>query len=193
MKPRDRHRVCHPLQREPAILERVLLWRAPEKTDFLMQTVMLFTDGSVNAQSKIGYGAYLAVFGATLSAEELDTQVQVKRFEQTSSTRLELQTLLWALNDLQATGCKVMIYTDSQNIIGLPGRRQRLEQKDYRTAKNTRLKNFVLYREFYRLTDLLNCELVKVHGHMAAKHKAEIDRLFTLVDRASRLALREDT
>jgi ribonuclease HI len=193
MKPRDRHRVCHPLQREPAIFERVLLWRAPEKTDFLMQTVMLFTDGSVNAQSKIGYGAYLAVFGATLSAEELDTQVQVKRFEQTSSTRLELQTLLWALNDLQATGCKVMIYTDSQNIIGLPGRRQRLEQKDYRTAKNTRLKNFVLYREFYRLTDLLNCELVKVHGHMAAKHKAQIDRLFTLVDRASRLALREDS
>ena len=158
-----------------------------------MQNLMLFTDGSVNARSKIGYGAYLAVFGSTRSVEELEAQVQVKRFEQTSSTRLELQTLLWALNDLQATGHKVMIYTDSQNIIGLPGRRQRLEQKDYRTAKNTRLKNDQLYREFYRLTDLLNCELVKVHGHMAAKHKAEIDRLFTLVDRASRLALREDT
>ena len=87
-----------------------------------MQNVMLFTDGSVNARTKIGYGAYLAVFGATLSAEELKAQVQVKRFEQTSSTRLELQTLLWALNDLPATGCKVMIYTDSQNIIGLPGK-----------------------------------------------------------------------
>jgi ribonuclease HI len=158
-----------------------------------MQTVMLFTDGSVNTRSKIGYGAYLAVFGATLSAEELTTRVQVKRFEQTSSTRLELQTLLWALNDLQATGCKVMIYTDSQNIIGLPGRRQRLEQNDYRTVKKTRLKNDQLYREFYRLTDLLNCELVKVHGHMAARHKAEIDRIFTLVDRAARRALREDS
>jgi len=158
-----------------------------------MQNVMLFTDGSVNARSKIGYGAYLAVFGATLSAEELTTRVQVKRFEQTSSTRLELQTLLWALNDLQATGCKVMIYTDSQNIIGLPARRQRSEQKDDRTAKNSRLKNDDLYREFYRLTDLLDCDLVKVHGHMAAKHKAEIDRLFTLVDRASRRALREDS
>jgi len=159
--------------------------------DSLMQNVMLFTDGSLNTRSKIGYGAYLAVFGSTLSPEELKAQVQVKRFEQTSSTRLELQTLLWALNDLQATGRKVTIYTDSQNIIGLPGRRQRLEQKDYRTAKNTRLKNFELYREFYRLTDLLNCELVKVHGHLAAKHKEEIDRLFTLVDKASRLALRE--
>jgi len=158
-----------------------------------MQNVMLFTDGSVNARTKIGYGAYLAVFGSTPSPEELKARVQVKRFVQTSSTRLELQTLLWALNDLPATGRKVMIYTDSQNITGLPARRQRLEQKDYRTAKNTRLKNFELYREFYRLTDLLNCELVKVPGHMAAKHKEEIDRIFSLVDRACRLALRADS
>ncbi len=124
--------------------------------------------------------------------DALATRVKVRRFEQTSSTKLELQTLLWALSNLQASGGKVIIYTDSQNIIGLQKRRDRLEQKDYRSNKNKRLNNYELYQEFYRLTDQLDCEVVKVHGHLAARQKNDIDRLFTLVDRASRKALRED-
>jgi hypothetical protein len=42
------------------------------------------------------------------------------------------------------------------------------------------------------MIDLLNCELVKVRGHQVSNQKDDIDRLFTLVDRASRRALRED-
>ena len=156
-----------------------------------MSELTLLTDGSVNAQSKVGYGAYLALTEEGLALEEIKTHVQLRRFEQTSSTRLELQTLLWALEDIQALGCKVTVYTDSQNIIGLPGRRQRLEQTDYRSAKG-RLNNCDLYQEFYRLTDQVECQFVKVRGHQVAQHKNEIDQLFTLVDRASRQALRAD-
>jgi len=64
---------------------------------------MLFTDGSVNTQSNIGYGAYLAVSERGLSLNSVRTSVKVRRFEHTSSTKLELQTLLWALNDIQAS------------------------------------------------------------------------------------------
>jgi ribonuclease HI len=156
-----------------------------------MHELTLLTDGSVNTQSHIGYGAYLAVSDPGLALEVLRAQVRVRRFEQTSSTKLELQTLLWALSDIQASGRKVVIYTDSQNMVGLPGRRGRLEQKDYYSNKQTRLNNYPLYQEFYRLTDELDCELVKVRGHQVAKQKTDIDRLFTLVDRASRQALRE--
>jgi ribonuclease HI len=154
--------------------------------------LILLTDGSVNAQSKIGYGAYLAVSELGLSLDELRTRVKVKRFEQTSSTKLELQTLLWALSEIKTSGCKLTVYTDSQNIIGLPGRREQLEQNDYRSNKNKLLDNYELYQQFYRLIDLLDCELVKVRGHQASKQKNEIDQLFTLVDRASRKALREE-
>lgn len=157
-----------------------------------MQALILLSDGSVHAQSKIGYGAYLAVPDPGLSLEELMSHVRVKRFTQTSSTKLELQTLLWALSDIQVAGRKVIIYTDSQNIIDLPGRREQLERKAYRSSKNRLLNNHELYQEFYRLTDLLDYELVKVHGHLPSKHKDDIDRLFTLVDRASRQALRAD-
>ncbi|MCK5914241.1 MAG: ribonuclease H [Desulfuromusa sp.] len=157
-----------------------------------MPELLLLTDGSVNNQSNVGYGAYLTVADPGLSLDKLKTQVKVRRFEQTSSTKLELQTLLWALNDIQILGRKLIIYTDSQNIIGLPGRRERLEQNDYRSNKNIPLNNFELYQEFYRLIDQLDCELVKVRGHQPSKQKDDIDRLFTLVDKASKKALRED-
>ncbi|MFH1436740.1 MAG: RNase H family protein, partial [Pseudomonadota bacterium] len=127
-----------------------------------------------------------------LSLDSLRTRVKVRRFEHTSSTKLELQTLLWALSDIQTLGRKVIVYTDSQNIMGLRGRRDRFEQNDYRSKKKKRLNNYKLYQEFYRMTDQLDCELVKVRGHQGSKQKDDIDRLFTLVDRASRNALKGD-
>jgi len=158
-----------------------------------MPELRLFTDGSVNTQSKVGYGAYLLLSAAELSCEELNRQVKVMRFEQTSSTKQELQTLLWALKDIQPTAHKLIIYSDSQNIIGLPARRERLEKNDYTSAKNRRLNNYQLYQEFYRQLDLQGFKLVQVQGHQPSSKKDDIDRLFTLVDRASRKALREAT
>ncbi|MFH1672450.1 MAG: RNase H family protein [Pseudomonadota bacterium] len=157
-----------------------------------MDELMLFTDGSVNTHSNIGYGAYIAVHEGGLSFDSLRTSVKVRRFEHTSSTKLELQTLLWALSDIQALESRVIVYTDSQNIMGLLGRRDRFEQNDYRSKNNKRLNNYELYQEFYRMTDQLDCEFVKVRGHRALNQKDDIDRLFTLVDRASRNALRGD-
>jgi ribonuclease HI len=157
-----------------------------------MDKLILLTDGSVNTQSKIGYGAYIAVSERGLALDLLRTRVKVRRFEHTSSTKLELQTLLWALTDIQALGSKVIVYTDSQNIMGLQGRRDRFEQNDYRSKKYKRLNNYELYQEFYRMIDQLDCELVKVRGHQVSNQKDDIERLFTLVDRASRNALRGD-
>ena len=158
-----------------------------------MNELMLLTDGSVNTQSNIGYGAYLAVSERGLSLDSLRKCVKVMRFEHTSSTKLELQTLLWALRDIQTLEGKVIVYTDSQNIVGLQGRRERFEQNNYRSKKNRLLNNYELYQELYRMTDQLNCKFVKVRGHQVSNQKDDIDRLFTLVDRASRNALRGDS
>jgi len=155
-----------------------------------MPELILFTDSSVNPQTGIGYGAYLALTRSGLAFEELPSQVKLRRFVKSSSTLLELQTLLWALSELPDSVAKLKVYTDSQNIIGLPARRARLEQNDYRSAKNKRLGHYLLYQEFYRQTDRLDCELVKVRGHKLVEQKDDIDRLFTLVDRGARKALR---
>jgi ribonuclease HI len=157
-----------------------------------MNELMLLMDGSVNTQSNIGYGAYLAVSEFRLSLDSLRARMKVRRFEHTSSTKLELQTLLWSLRDIQALGGKVIVYTDSQNIMGLQGRRERFEQNNYYSKNNRHLNNYELYQEFFRMTDHLNCKFVKVRGHQVSNQKDEIDRLFTLVDRAARNALRGD-
>jgi ribonuclease HI len=157
-----------------------------------MNNILLFIDGSVDVQSKTGFGAWLVVSEPIPSPESLKKQVKVKRFEQTSSTKLELQTLLWALNDIPVSTNKLIVYTDSQNIMGLHRRRERFEKNDYYSKNNRRISNHDLYREFFRITDMLDCEFVKVQGHQPTKQKDEIHRLFTLVDRASRIALRRD-
>ncbi len=157
-----------------------------------MNELLLFTDGSVNVQTNIGFGASLIVTDFEQPLDSIKKLVKVKRFENTSSTKLELQTLLWVLNEIEDKKQKVIIYTDSQNIIGLPGRRARLEQNDYRSKKNEQIKNYLLYKEFYRRCDELNCEFVKVRGHQQTRQKDIIHKIFTIVDRASRNALRGD-
>jgi ribonuclease HI len=159
----------------------------------IVKEILLFTDGSVNVQSNIGFGAALLVQDVNQTIDSFNKLVKVKRFENTSSTKLELETLLWALNDDQLQNNKVVIYTDSQNIIGLPGRRARFERNNYSSRKNERIKNYKLYQEFYRLMDELDCELVKVLGHQQTHRKDSIHKIFTLVDRASRSALRDDS
>ncbi len=161
-----------------------------------MLHLQVFTDGSVNTQLKVGYGAYLVVTDQCASIASLKEKVKVRRFEQTSSTKLELQTLLWSLDETIAWASErditLTVYTDSQNIISLPERRTRLEKENYFSSKGKRLNNYELYQEFYRLTSKIKCRLVKVVGHQKASKKDEIDRLFGLVDQASRRALRDE-
>ena len=157
-----------------------------------MDKLFVFIDGSVNPSVNVGYGAYLAIFEHKLSHDSLKSKVKLKRFEETSSTKLELQTLLWALGQINGKSEKIVVFTDSQNIIRLPERRDVLVQNDYRSSKNVLLNNHELYREFYQIMDHLDCEFVKVQGHQPSSQKDEFDQLFVLVDRASRKALKEE-
>jgi len=153
---------------------------------------MLFTDGSVNNVSKIGYGAYFITDGSESDEKTLLTKIEIKRFENTSSAQLELQTLLWALENIGFSKHKITIYTDSQNIISLKNRREKFENNNYLTSKNKLIKNFKFYQEFFRITDRLNCEFIKVKGHNKSDKKTNIDKYFTLVDKASRKAMRTE-
>ena len=153
-----------------------------------MLRLQIFTDGSVNTKLKFGYGAYFVVSNPDISVDSLKDTVKIKRFTQTSSTKLEETVSLINRPDLVIT-----VHTDSQNIVSLPGRRDRLEQRNYFSSKNKRLNNYELYREFYQLTSRLNCSFVKVAGHQVSSKKDKVDRLFSLVDQASRRALREES
>ena len=90
---------------------------------------MLFTDGSADPESKVGYGAYVLISDLKVDPETVKSAVKIKRFENTSSTRLEIETVLWALHELRPD--KITLYSDSRNLIDLPDRRDRLEKKNF--------------------------------------------------------------
>ena len=157
--------------------------------------LMLFSDGSVDAKTRIGFGAYLAINNMESSLADLKSKVKVKQFENTSSTTLELQASLWAMDDAflltAEKAIRVAIYSDSQNIVGLSARRSGLEEREYCASNGKRLSNAELYRQFFKAMDQCNCQIIKVDGHKPHQDKNDIDRIFAVVDKASRSALRE--
>lgn len=159
--------------------------------DINKPTLFLFTDASVDPQTKIGYGAYLLLGEYEIEAPLAKLKVNVKRFEATTSSKLELETFLWALEKLPTKNSKVVVYTDCQNIINLKEREEKIKKSRYMTKRGTPIKNHELYERFYELTDLYECDFIKVKGHKRVEDKDEIDRYFTLVDKAAREALRK--
>ncbi len=150
----------------------------------------LFTDGSVNTKSKIGIGGFLLLETPFRFSEDYKNRIQLKQFENTSSTKLELQTLLWALGEINAGYDKLTVYTDSQNITGLPGRQKKLEQNGFMTSKNKLHENHLLYIEFFKHLDKKNIEFIKIKGHQPKQNKEQEDLIFALVDKATRRACR---
>ncbi len=164
----------------------------------------IFTDASLYPRLKLGAGACLTIPAALLETPvkdinkpEIINNIKIKKFEQTSSSKLELQTVLWAIETFKEENHSVKnymltIYTDSQSVAGLPGREQKLKSKNYMSGKSKRpLKNAELYKKFYKLRAELNFEVVKVKGHSRAGSHDTTHRIFAYLDREARRVLRE--
>jgi ribonuclease HI len=167
-----------------------------------MNSFALFTDVSLNPRRKLGVGAYLFVPASFLENEphgiEQDavfTRLKIKGFAETSSTTLEVQTVLWALEQVREkligpAGGDLEIYTDSQCVAGLLGRRTALEQNDFIAKRSGRLlSNAALYRAFYAAHDRMGFRVNKVSGHAPACSHDTIHRIFSSVDQGVRRAL----
>jgi ribonuclease HI len=167
-----------------------------------MNNFALFTDVSVNPQCRRGIGGYLLIPASHLEAEpedigrdEISGRIKFKRFAETSSTRLEVQTILWAVEDARVdlastSPGSLKIYTDSQCVAGLLGRRVGLIGRDFTAKRSGRqLNNALLYRAFYEEYDRLGFQLIKV-GHPRADSHDTVQRIFSQVDRGVRKELR---
>ena len=157
-----------------------------------MKKIKLFVDSSVNPQAKVGFGAFLKVFD-DLSIDNLKKNIKIKRFDDTSSTKLELQSLLWALDEIEILAdTKIEVYTDCQNIVGLQNRKEKLEANDYKSSTGKTINNYELYKLFFEKIEKLDIDFIKIKGHKKNSLKDELDTIFNLVDKASRSALRKN-
>ncbi len=131
-----------------------------------------------------------------IKISELEEMLVLKRFEGTSSTKLEVQTVLWALEEY-CTGSIIgqgtlQLYSDSQCVAGLLARRARLERTGFHSrGGNGLLKNASLYGKYYEYHDGLKFEVTKVAGHTPSGSRNTVQRIFSLLDQKVRKALRE--
>jgi ribonuclease HI len=163
----------------------------------------LFTDVSLDTGHKCGIGAYLFIpvsyFEAKnpgITREDIVAKLKIRRFENTSSTRLEVQTVLWALKEIEKVVPKhgsmtLQIYTDSQCVAGLQKRRSKLSFCNFLSKKTGQpLKNADLYQTFYELNDKMGFSVIKVSGHTPASSRDTIYHIFACVDQEARNALK---
>lgn len=169
-----------------------------------MENYAIFTDGSADPGKKVGVGAFLILPYSTvttspgnLNKNDLISKVWVNRFNQTSSSRLEVETVIWTLQHIKELftnidGIKFTLFTDSQTVTSLLSRRERLERNNY-IAKGSgkELKNSDLYKIFYELHDELNIDIQKVRGHTRSKNLNSVQFIFAIVDQQVRKALKE--
>jgi ribonuclease HI len=165
----------------------------------LTEGFALFTDVSVSPGLKLGVGAYIMVpasfletFAGVSGRPKITGRIKVRRFEGTSSTRLELQTVLWALSEnRQGPYGSLTIYSDSQCVSGLLKRKPRLLAGGFLSKKtNRQLGSASLYRTFYEFHDELGFHIVKVDGHSGSRVRDVAHRIFSFVDKEARKALK---
>jgi ribonuclease HI len=167
-----------------------------------MNNVALFTDVSLNPKSKCGVGAYLILPVSVLDIpphrierSRIADRLVMRTFESTSSTKLEVQTVLWALEVYRneymlSRTVKLRVFSDSQCVAGLLKRRPLLETTGFIGRSTHRLlKNAALYRTFYEFHDELGFEVIKVAGHSPSDSHDTIHRIFSYVDKEVRKAL----
>jgi ribonuclease HI len=168
-----------------------------------MNRYALFTDVSLNPRLKLGFGAYLVIPTSFLEIPperiirpEFVKQIRLRRFEVTSSTKLEVQTLLCALEDFQKESSDsrfgtLDVYCDSQCVTGLQRRRSQLEMNGFCSKGTNRIvTNACLYRKFYEFHDTMGFEVIKVAGHTRSCSHNSIHRIFSFVDKEARKALK---
>jgi len=159
----------------------------------------LFTDVSASPGLKLGVGAYVMVPASFLEISsgvserpEILRRLKVRRFEGTSSTRLELQTVLWALaENRQVPHGSLTVYSDSQCVSGLLRRKPRLVAGGFLSKKtNQELASAPLYRAFYEFHNESGFQAVKLAGHSPSRTHDTAHRIFSIVDKEARKALK---
>ncbi len=156
----------------------------------------------MDPRSKTGIGAYVVLNSEEIGDKPgkidkslIESRIVIKQFADTSSTKLEIETALWALGEVKnaapAINEGICLYSDSQCVCGLPGRRAKLESRGFVASGSGRELNHAgSYRKFYSLAEELSLDVIKVKGHMPQGTHDGIHRVFSILDRFVRQELR---
>jgi ribonuclease HI len=143
-------------------------------------SITVFTDGSCHNQLKTGGWASIIFVGKekiTLKGHEAET----------THHRMELVAVLEAMRFLQKNnhlGQPVTIYSDSQYVVDLLQRRERLTTSGFRTKKLRPIRNADLVQLVLQYIDAPGITLVKLKSHLrSSTHESLINREVDMLSR----------
>jgi ribonuclease HI len=171
--------------------------------------VHVYSDASYCSRTRTAVGGFLLLNDTSAAVRE-DTSaiwrvVHTHCFCETSNIRAEFGALFHAMNMVaqifslpadetfihHAPHVSLTLVTDCNAIARLPGRRSRLEKRQFMSQKTSMdLNNKDVYQTFFKMVDRFSPEIIWVKGHLPARERTEMHRNFHQVDNATRQKLR---
>lgn len=137
----------------------------------------IYTDGSCHTQYRTGAWAAIIFMGGektVLSGAEEDT----------THNRMELTAVIKAMEYVRRKHQSVHvinIISDSQYVIGLTGRKEKLSAKEFTTKKGMEIRNIDLVKELLNYEDCITVNFIKTKAHQkkheTANYNIEADKL----------------
>lgn len=138
---------------------------------------LIYTDGSCHTQLEIGAWASI-IFVENKKITLTET------VENTTHQRMELLAVISSLHYLLKNNAEiksVKIISDSQYVIGLMRRKEKLTATDFKTKAQNEVRNTDLVKELLRLSDIFTIEFEKIKAHQKqsniTNYNIEVDKL----------------
>lgn len=150
----------------------------------IKQNIEIYTDGSCNHDYKIGGWASILIFDnneVLLKGKELNT----------THNRMELLSVIKAIQYLYENNLeqrKIIVVSDSQYLVGLIGRKEKLKAAGFITKQGKSIQNSDLVKTIIHYIDILNVDFVKIKAH---QRKTDIRNINRDVDKISRKIVRD--
>ncbi|MFM2224079.1 MAG: ribonuclease [Bacteroidota bacterium] len=140
-------------------------------------SALIYTDGSCHTQLEIGaWASIIFVEDKKITLTEM--------VENTTHQRMELLAVISALHYILKNYAEiklVKIISDSQYVIGLMRRKEKLTATDFKTKAKNEVRNTDLVKELLRLSDIFNIEFEKIKAHQKqtdiTNYNIEVDKL----------------
>ena len=148
------------------------------------QNVEIFTDGSCHTQRRIGTWVAI-IFNGT------ERKLLTGIMEDTTHNQMELIAVINAIEYAKLHYQNIptiRVYTDSQYVIMIPGRKKKMELAGFNTKKGSALQNTDLVKKLLDLVSSVPVEFIKIIAH---QKKTDTNNYNREADMLSRKLLRK--
>ena len=144
----------------------------------------MYTDGSCHTQLRLGAWAAIIINGN-------EQKILTGTTTDTTHQRMELTAAIEAIKFVQfhyPATTAIDLISDSQYVVDLPGRMQKLAAANYKTKQGKAIQNASLVQQLFQLYKNSNINFTKIKAHLK---KTGLDDYNIGVDKLCRKLVRE--